>query len=381
LRARQARANVSRVPPLPPLVAVALLAIAGVLASRLPRPAWIARALQAIGAAAPLGWYVIGVVLGPVLGLLDRPLLDACAPVLACAIGWIAARAGAALAAPRPPDDRFAIRDAAAAGAALVIPAALLFAAGRYLAPPIAPDWTPEAPVIATLAAAVTLAGAAGRRYAIILALLAATGGILAQPSIGRVAGLPFPAAWAVFTIAGVALAALLANQIARRAAAPLSGTIAAICLGAGVGFATGASPLVVCALVGAALARWSPPFARLSDDLAITAPAVAAVLWMAAGAQFSGPFPSVALAAALLAFWPLVHARLARGASRTDQTFGLAVASSFAYTAGPAAGRWGPAVVTAAAIGLLVLRAIPAFWSFAAPRLTSGARRAEVSA
>ncbi len=367
--------------PLPPLVAVALLAIAGVLASRLTRPAWIARALQAVGAAAPLSWYLVGVILGPGLGVLDRPILDACAPVLACAIGWIAARAGAALAMPRPPNDRFAIRDAASAAAALVIPAALLFAAGRYLTPPIAPDWKPEAPVIATLAAAVAMAGAAGRRYVCFLALLAAAGGILAQPAQGRVAGLPFPVAWAVFTVAGVALAALFANRIARRAATPLPGTIAAVCLGAGVGFATGASPLVVCALVGAALARWSPPFARLHDDLAVTAPVGAALLWVAAGAQLSGPFPSVALAAAILAFWPLVHARLARTASPTDQTFGLAVALSFAYIAGTAAGRWGPAVVTAAALSLLVLRAIPAFWSLATPRLTSDARRAEVSA
>lgn len=367
--------------PLPPLAAVALLALAGVLVSRLPRPAWIAHALQAVGAAAPLSWYLVGVVLGPGLGVLDRPMLDACAPVLACAIGWIAARAGAALALPRPPDDRFAFRDAAAAGAALVIPAALLFAAGRYLTPPFAPDWKPEAPVIATLAAAVALAGAAGRRYVIMLALLAAAGGILAQPAQGRVAGLPFPVSWVVFTIAGVALAVLVANRIARRAATPLPGTIAAVCLGAGVGFATGASPLVVCALVGAALARWSPPFARLNDDLAVTAPVCAALLWIAAGAQLSGPFPSVALTAGILALWPLVHARLARTASRTDQTFGLAVALSFAGTAGPAAGRWGPAVVTAAAISLLVLRAIPALWSLAAPRLTSGARRAEVSA
>ena len=381
MRARQARANVSRVPPLPPLIAVALLAIAGVLASRLSRPAWVVRALQVAAAATPLGWYLLGVVLGPALGLLDRTLLDACTPVLACAIGWIAARAGAGLAAPRAPGDRSARRDAAAAGVALVIPAALLFAAGRYLAPPIAPDWKPVGPVIATLAAAVTLAGAADSRRAIILALLAAAGGLLAQLPHGRVAGLPFPAAWAAFTIAGVALVTLLANRIARRAAAPLPGAIAGICLGTGVGLATGASPLMVCALAGAALARWSPPFARLTDDLAITEPAVAAVLWVAAGAQVSGPFPAVALAAALLALWPLVRARLARAAPRADPAFGLAVASSFAYSAGPAAGRWGPAIVTAAAIGLLVLRAVPAPRPLATPRLTSDVRLAEVSA
>jgi len=380
LRARQARANVSRVPPLPPLVAVALLAIAGVLASRLPRPAWIARALQAVGAAAPLGWYLVGVVLGPVLGLLDRPLLDASAPVLACAIGWIAARAGAGLAAPRPPGDRSAGRDAAAAGIALVIPAALLYAAGRYLAPPIAPDWRPVGPVIATLAAAVTLAGAADSRRAIILALLAAAAGLLAPLPHGRLTGLPFPAAWAAFTIAGIALVALLADRIARRAGASLPGTIACVCLGTGVGLATGASPLVVCALAGAALARWSPPFARLHDDLAITEPAVGAVLWVAAGALISGPFPAVALAGALLALWPLVRGRFARTTPPADPAFGLAVASSFAYTAGPAAGRWGPAIVTAAAIGLLVLRAVPAPRPRATPRLTSDARRAEVS-
>jgi hypothetical protein len=381
LRARQARANVSRVPPLPPLIAVALLAIAGVAASRLPRPPWVIHVLQAVGAATPLGWYLLGVALGPALGLLDRTLLDACSPVLACAIGWIAARAGAGLALRPAPGDRSAGRDVAAAVVALVIPAALLFAAGRYLTPPIALDWKPVGPTIATLAATVTLAGAADSRRAITLALLAAAGGLLAQLPHGRLAGLPLPAAWAAFTIAGVALAALLADRIARRAAASLPGTIAGICLGAGVGLATGASPLVVCALVGAALARWSPPFARLSDDLAITEPAVAALLWVAAGAQISGPFPAVALAAALLALWPLIRARLSRAAPRADPAFGLAVASSFAYTAGPAAGRWGPAIVTAVAIGLLVVRTVPAPRSLPTPRLTSDARRAEVSA
>jgi len=368
------------VPPLSPLIAVALLAIAGVAASRLPRPEWVVRALQAVEAATPLGWYLLGVVLGPALGLLDRTLLDACTPVLACAIGWIAARAGAGLAAPRAPDDRSAGRDAAVAGVAVVIPAALLYAAGRYLAPPLAPDWQPVGPVIATLAATVTLAGAADSRRALILALLAAVAGLVAQPTHGQLAGLPFPAAWVAFTIAGVALAALLADRIARRATASLPGTIAGVCLGAGVGLATGASPLVVCALAGAALARWSPPFARLSDDLAITEPAVAAVLWVAAGALISGPYPAVALAAALLALWPLLRARLARAAPRGDAAFGLAVASSFAFSGGPAAARWGPAMVTAAAIGLLVLRAVPAPRSLATPRLTSDARRAEVS-
>jgi hypothetical protein len=271
-------------------------------------------------------------------------------------------------------------RDTAAATIALVIPAALLYAAGRYLEPPIAPDWKSVGPAIATLAAAFTLAGAAVTRRAIILALLAAAAGILAQLPSGRLAGLPFPAAWAAFTIAGAALTALLADRIARRAVSPLPGTIAGICLGAGVGLATGASPLVVCALAGAALARWSPPFARLSDDLANTEPAVAAVLWVAAGALISGPFPAVALAAALLALWPLLRARLARTAPRADPAFGLAVASSFAYTAGPVAGRWGPAIVTAVAIGLLVLHAVPTSRSLAMPRLTSDARRAEVS-
>ncbi len=380
MRARQARANVSRVPPLPPLIAVALLAIAGVAASRLPRPGWVVRARQAAGAASPLGWYLLGVGLGPALGLLDRTLLDTCTPVLACAIGWIAARAGAGLAAPRAPGDRPA-GDAAAAGVALVIPATLLYAAGRYLAPPIAPDWTPVVPTIATLAAALTLAGAADNRRAIILALLAAAAGLLAQPPDGRLTGLPFPADWAVFTIAGAGLAALLADRIARRAVSPLPGTIAGICLGAGIGLATGVSPLIVCALSGAALARWSTPLARVADDLDNSEPAATAVLWVAAGAQISGPFPPVALAAALLALWPLVRARLVRTAPPGDPAFGIALASSFAYGAGPAAGRWGPAVVTAVAIALLMLRAVPGPRSRATPRLTSDARRAEVSA
>jgi hypothetical protein len=375
---RQAHANVSRVPPLSPLIAVALLAIAGVAASVLPRPAWVVRALQAVGTATPLGWYLLGVVLGPALGLPDR----------SCSTHarrrWPAPSAGSRLARAQArhaacPGDRTAARDTATAGVALVIPR-------RCSTRPAGTSprrWRRlEAgrPRDATLAAAVTLAGSADSRRALIVALFAADAGLVVQPPFGRLAGVPFPAAWAGFTIAGVALAALLADRIARRAASPVPGAIAGICLGAGIGLATGASPLLVCALAGAALARWSPPFARLSDDLAVTEPAVAAVLWVAAGASISGPFPAVAVAALLLALWPLLRARLARGALRADPAFGLAVASSFAYTAGPAAGRWGPAIVTATAIGLLVLRTVPAARQLTPSRLTSDARHAEVS-
>src|SRR5207249_2031613 len=92
LRARQAFANVRRVNP---VLALGLLAVAGLLATRLPRRP-LRRALHldlAIAAGVPL--VVVGLVLGPGIELIGRPLLRTLAPVTAFAIGWIGALLGA----------------------------------------------------------------------------------------------------------------------------------------------------------------------------------------------------------------------------------------------------------------------------------------------
>ena len=353
-----------------------MLAVAGIAAARLPRPRWLTRALDAGAAATPLGWYLLGVLLGPALGLLDRTLLAACTPALACGLGWVAARAGSALRAPVDSNDRPTARDLADPVAALLVPAALLYMAVRFLPPSLAPVWHPIAPAVATLAAAVALAGTTDLRRATILALTAAAGALLIQLPHGSLAGLPRPLAWTVVTLGGAALTALVVDRVGRHAASPLPGAITGVCLGAGIGLATGASPLLLCALAGVALAQWSPRSVTLAAHLATSAPPIATALWVTAGALAEGPFPSVPLAAALLALWPLLRRRPGRRPAAAGETFGLAVALSFTLTVEGGDNT----VLTTAALALLLVRAVPAPRRPAAERLTWGARHAEVS-
>jgi hypothetical protein len=365
--------------PLRPIIAAALAGVAALLATLLPRPVWLARVLDRMGAVPQLGWFLLGVALGPVLGLLDDDLLRACVPALGCAIGWVAARAGALIGTPLPPDERRNARDLAVIAAALLVPAALLYAAGRFLPATIAPAWKPAPAVLATLVAALLVAGAADVRSTAAALLVAAAALASLRPHAHR-ADLWHAAAWVGFALVGAATSALFAARLARRAPTALPATIAGVALAAGIGLATGTSPLVVCALTGAALARWSSAHARLALDLGVTEPVPAAALWVAAGALTAGPLPAVAVAAVLLALVPLVRQRFLPQAA-PGRTLGLAIALSFTFTvSGPLEPNAG-AVRTAAALALL-LSALPAMVRGAASpsRLTSRHHRAEVS-
>ena len=341
--------------PLPPIIAAALAGVAALLATVLPRPAWLARALDGLAAVPQLGWYALGVALGPGLGLLDRDLLRACVPVVGLAIGWVAARAGASVGAPPPPEQRRNARDVALLAAALVVPAALLYAAGRFLPATLAPAWKPAPAVIATLVAALVVAGATDAGATAAALLVAAAALVTLLPRAHR-ADLWHAAIWAGFLVGGAATSALLASRLARRAPTPLPAWIAAVGVAAGIGLATGTSPLLVCALVGAALARWSPAHDRLAVDIAVTEPAAAAVLWIAAGASIGGRLPAVALAAALLALVPIVRLRfLPQANPGGGRTLGLAIVLSFTLTAAGPLGPIAAAVLTAAAAALLL--------------------------
>ena len=76
-------------------VALALLSIAGLLATRLrPLPTPRSPTLQLLYASGmPL--LLLGLVLGPVAGLFDHAALTALAPVSALVVGWVGARLGA----------------------------------------------------------------------------------------------------------------------------------------------------------------------------------------------------------------------------------------------------------------------------------------------
>jgi len=367
---RQARANVSRVFPLSSLAAAALLAVVVLLAARLPRPASIAPMLQWTALASPLGWFLLGAVLGPGLGLLDRALLEAAAPVIAVAVGWVTARAAAELASHATPGERPASHLLGTVGAFLV-PAVLLLAAAHWLLTPSTQEWMVLGPIVATVVAALALAGTAapGQAAAGSMVLAATALVALLLPHAG-LADLKRVAMWLGYAIGGAILCAALAARLAHGGS--LAGTIAALCLGAGIGTASGASPMVVCALMGFGLSRWSIPHARLAGELALHEPTVAAVLWTTAGAAVGGPLATVGVAAVLVALWPLGR-RIAAGVGPMDSTLGLALAVNFVLMSARESGELERAVPTIVAFGLLLVRVT-------SQRLTPAARRIEVS-
>src|SRR2546430_8490526 len=85
----RSRVNVS------PVLALAGLAAIGLLATRLPRPAWprVASLDPLLGAGGPL--VAVGLVLGPGIGFLSPALLRALPPVMALPLRWVGAALGA----------------------------------------------------------------------------------------------------------------------------------------------------------------------------------------------------------------------------------------------------------------------------------------------
>src|SRR5437899_12234130 len=159
LRRRQAFANVRDV-NLSPVLALAGLAAIGLLATRLPPVRWrhLTSLDLVLAAGGPL--VMLGLVLGPGIDLITRPVLGALAPVAALAIGWIGAAIGA----------RFEWRlvrrigrgtwllatlSAAAAFAVVTLGAWLLY----RVVPALAAAWTPRLPALLTLG---TVAAASG---------------------------------------------------------------------------------------------------------------------------------------------------------------------------------------------------------------------------
>lgn len=362
-----------------PLVAAALLAVAGIAATYLAPARRLAHAARPLPIPAAVCWYAVGIVLGPVLGLIDHRLLAAATPAMVLAAVWIAARAGSQVVMPVERTGSSRVTATVDALAAWLVPAAALYAAGWFLPASLAPAWDPRLPVIAALAAAVSLAAGADRRFGAIVALCALLAALIAPLPHDKLLRLPRQVAWAAIGLAGIGLTVVLWGWIARRASLPPSDAVAGLGIGAGIGLASGLSPLVVCALAAAALARRSLPhapegWARLTRS---EAPA-AAILWVTAGAQLGGDAASIAIAALALSLWPLARRFAVRGVGAPERTLGLVLVLSYVWTTGRAGSE---PLVTATALALL-LTELPAPRADAARgRLTSGLGRVEVSA
>ncbi|MGH7567753.1 MAG: hypothetical protein ACREL9_02105 [Gemmatimonadales bacterium] len=254
-----------------PVLALGLLATLGLAATRLPRLS--VRRLPhgdlLLAGGAPL--VLVGVLLGPGIGLLDRPVLRALAPVTALAIGWVGAVVAARF------EWRLVRRLPGRVGALALIEALAAFTAvalgawalGRAV-PGLRAAWVPELPAVLTLGAiaavsgpgAVTLvARGLGVRRALAHALAQAATLHTAFGALGFTLALALyyprdpensPVVWLALALgSGVLLGILFLWLTRRRPAADdralaLLGTMV---LGAGVGYAADLSPFVVCAV------------------------------------------------------------------------------------------------------------------------------------
>ncbi|HVH10366.1 MAG TPA: hypothetical protein VM736_11265, partial [Gemmatimonadales bacterium] len=267
-----------------PVLALAGLVAIGLLATRLPRPAWPeVRGLEVVLAAgAPL--VLAGLVLGPGIDFLSARALRALAPLMALALGWIGATIGAGLEwrrVRRIPRDDWLVAGLGAAGAFGAV--ALVVVLGRRFVPALGAVWTPRVPALLTLAAvgavsgpgAVTLvARAAGlgprvvRSVARTAGLETATGTLVAMiPLAVRPPRLPSPSlsgvlTWLVLALGSGVLVAMVWRSVSR--VHPTPGEVAwallvTLCFGAGVGYAADLSPLLVCALTTGLVVNLSP--------------------------------------------------------------------------------------------------------------------------
>src|SRR5207247_1879088 len=180
-----------------PVLALGLLAVVGVLATRLPRlPPRRPRSLDVLFAAGtPL--LLLGIVLGPGIELLDTAALRALSPVTALTLGWLGALLGARCErryVTRIPRRLWLLSGLEAVAVLLVVGlAAWLLARAR---PALGAAWTPRLPAVLALG---TVAAASGPGA---VALAARTLGV--RRSVARVFGLAatLATAWATLALA-----------------------------------------------------------------------------------------------------------------------------------------------------------------------------------
>jgi len=311
-----------------PVLALGLLAAAGLLATRLP-PLTSRPSLHldlAIAAGVPL--VLVGLVLGPGIEFIGRPLLRALAPVSAFAIGWIGALLGARF------EWRYVRRIPRAAwllGATTATAVVVVVALGAWLlarlAPPLATVWTPHLPAVLGLAAVAAVSGpravtavaqavglrkSASRAFERAAALETACGAVVmivplalhrsqlgaGNPELGWVS-------WIVFAAGSGVLVGLVFLSVTRlRAAREEAGLALAACMlfGAGIGYATDLSPFVVCALAAVLIVNASPRRRQMQTALAEWERPICAVFLIIAGALLTLPTVWILAAVPVLA-------------------------------------------------------------------------------
>ncbi len=311
-----------------PLLALAGLAAIGLLATRLPSLKW--RHVQnldlVLAAGGPL--VLLGIVLGPGIDLVSRPVLRALAPVTALAVGWIGAALGARFEwryLRRIPRGAWVLALASAATALVVVGLAAWLL--TRLIPALGVAWTPRVPAILTLAAVAAASGpgavalaarAVGIRksvahvFAVAAAIETACGALamtvpLALHRPHHPAGSPEFGwlYWIVFAMGSGALVGMVFLSLARLLPARQDvgvTLLATLLFGAGVGYAADLSPFVVCALAAALIVNRAPQRHLVRQVFADWEHPIYAILLVIAGALLTLPTAWVLAAVPLLA-------------------------------------------------------------------------------
>jgi hypothetical protein len=310
-----------------PVLALALALAAGIAVTRLPlprrRPSLSLDLVLAAGA--PL--VLVGLLLGPGLGVLDHTTLRALAPVTALGIGWIGAVFGAQL------EWRFLRRIprgvwglAAFQAAAVLLLTALTAGLLTRSVPALAALWRPRLPALLTLSAVATISGpgavalvarATGVRTSLaralgLAALLDTAFGALVftlalglyhprQPLAGVALGWAHWVAVAVASSGGVGALFLWLSRLRDEPRGLELDLLGVLLLGAGVGYAAEVSPFVVCALATALIVNLSPLKRRVQALLLTWAHPIYAVFLIVAGALLDVPTVWLLPAALLL--------------------------------------------------------------------------------
>jgi hypothetical protein len=302
-----------------PLLALALVVVAGIGVTRLTRPSFRHPLLVGIlETGVPL--VLLGALLGPGLGVLDSGTLRVLAPIMALGIGWVGASFGARLEwrMLRRITPRTWLVGAALALPVLVATSATVWALGRSVRP-LGDAWG---------GASTGVGGRAAVGLALVLGGALTTAASWRGPKLGRRNALLDTAFGTAAVALGVALyhPHLLLRSIAFTviASAGLGGLFVGlvrrqqglsetgigivltgvVVAGAGFSYATGLSPFVVCGLIAAVLVSFSPPAIRVSAQRVLRGweiPLYAAFL-IIAGALLQRFSPWVLPAAAFLA-------------------------------------------------------------------------------
>jgi hypothetical protein len=381
-----------------PILALALVAAAGLAATHLRLPA-LRHRLSLYRPPAAGGWapfVLLGLLLGPGLDVLDRATLRTLAPVTALGVGWIGATFGARL------DWRIVRRMPRRAWALAALQAGVVFGATALAAwllaralPALAAAWRPARPALLILAAAATVSGpgavalvarAAGVRRTLVkvferaamldtlIGALAVTLTLAVYHPRQTFASLPLAVlewiAVAVAASGGVGILFLWLSRIRTAPTPDVQGLdlLGVMLFGAGIGYAADLSPFVVCALAAALIVNLSPARRRVQASLAGGEQPIYAGFLIVAGALLDLPTLWVLPAVVVLglvrvaAHWP-------RGLATVAQD-GVAVAlgGTFYLLYG---GSGGGTVFTTVVLGVALAQAI------AGPLVTLAARRA----